>query len=102
MFLRLALSVRFEPLLCHPERPALVFHRAKETGFVSFMTGRADLFDLDQQRIAIAIEGDVFDRLGVAAGFAFPPEFLARAAPEMGLAGREGLFQRRAVHPGHH
>ena len=75
--LRLDLSGRFEPLLRHLARPALVFHRAKETGLVAFMTGRADLFDLNQQRVAIAVEGDVLHGLGVAAGLAFPPEFLA-------------------------
>src|ERR1051326_8822403 len=93
---------RLQPRLGHPERRPPVLHRAEETGFVSFMTGGTDLFDLDQQRVAVAVEGDFLDRLRVAAGFAFHPEFLARAAPEIGPAGFDGLFQRRPVHPGHH
>ena len=66
------------------------------------MAGRADLFHLDQQRVAIAIKRHIFDRLRVPARFAFHPKFLARAAPEMRLARRDGLLQRRAVHPRHH
>ncbi len=66
------------------------------------MTGSALLFDLNQERVAVAIEGDVFHVLRVAAGFALHPIFLARAAPEVGLAGFDGVFERGAVHPGHH
>src|SRR5439155_3408617 len=66
------------------------------------MTGGADLFDLDQERVAVAVERDVLDLLYMAAGLAFHPELPARAAPEMGLAGFDGFFKRSAVHPGHH
>src|SRR5208283_6068272 len=45
---------------------------------------------------------DVFDLLNMAAGLALHPEFLPRAAPEMGLAGLNRAFQRGAVHPRHH
>lgn len=66
------------------------------------MTSRADLFDLNQQRVAVAIERDVFHRLRVAAYLAFHPEFLARPTPEMRLARLDGFLQRSAIHPRHH
>ena len=47
----------------------------------------------DQQRVAVAIERDVFHGLGVAAFLALHPVFLARAAPEVRLAGLDGVFQ---------
>src|SRR5262245_48538655 len=66
------------------------------------MASGADLFHLNQQSIAIAIESDVFHRLDVTAGFSFHPEFLARTAPEMSSARGDGFLERRAIHPGHH
>ena len=66
------------------------------------MAGRANLLDLDEQGVAVAIERDVFDGLGVAAFLAFHPEFLAGAAPEVGFAGGDGFFERSAIHPRHH
>ena len=66
------------------------------------MTGGADLFDLNQKRVTIAIKSDLLHVLSMSAGLAFHPKFLARAAPEMGLAGFDGLFQGSAIHPGHH
>src|SRR5437867_8901455 len=47
-------------------------------------------------------ERDVLDGLDMSAGLPLHPEFLAGAAPEMGLAGGDGGFERGAVHPGHH
>ena len=66
------------------------------------MARHAGLLDLDEQHIAVAIERDVLDGLRVAAFLALHPEFLARTAPEMRLAGGDGFFQRRAVHPREH
>ena len=66
------------------------------------MARRADLFHLNEQRVAIAVKSNVFDLLHMTAGFALHPEFLARAAPEMRFACGDGLFQRGAVHPRHH
>jgi len=63
---------------------------------------RAGLIDLDEQHVAVAIERDIPDGLRVAAFLALHPEFPARAAPEMRPAGRDGFFQRRAVHPREH
>jgi len=78
------------------------FDRAKETGLVTFVAGGADLLDLDEQRVAIAIERNVFDGLGVAAFLAFHPEFLTGAAPKMRFARGNGFFERSAIHPRHH
>ena len=79
-----------------------IFDRAEKARLITFVACRAGLFDLDEQHVAVAIERDVLDGLRVAAFFAFHPEFPARAAPEMGLAGGDGGFERGAVHPGHH
>ena len=79
-----------------------IFDRAEKARAITFVARRAGLLDLDEQHVAVAIERDVPDGLRVAALLALHPEFLARAAPEMRLAGGDGLFQRRAVHPRHH
>src|ERR1039458_9510712 len=68
----------------------------------TFVASRADLLHLDQERVAVAVKCDVLDGLSVGAGFALHPELLARPAPEMGLAGLNGRFERGAGHPGHH
>ena len=81
---------------------AVAVHRAEKAGTITFVARRADLLDLNQQHVGVAIERDVFHGLRVAAFLAFHPEFLARAAPEMRLAGGDGAFQRGAVHPRHH
>ena len=101
-FLSIDLFRRFELRLGDFERLAVLFHRAEKARLVAFVAGRADLVHLDQQCIAVAIERDVLDRLRVAALLAFHPEFLARTAPEMRLAGFNGFFERGAVHPRHH
>ena len=84
------------------ERLALAFDGAEEAGFVTLVAGGAVLLDLDEQHVAVAVEGDVFHGLRVAAFLALHPKFLARAAPEMRLARRNGFFQRGAVHPREH
>jgi len=66
------------------------------------MTSGADLLNLDQERVSIAIKSDVFDRLRVPARFALHPVLLSRPAPEMGFARSNRFFQRGAVHPRHH
>src|SRR5882762_6580957 len=66
------------------------------------MARRAGLLYLDQKRVAVAVECNVLDRLSVAAGLTFHPELLPGPAPEMGPARDNRLFQRSAVHPGHH
>jgi hypothetical protein len=84
------------------ERFALALDGAEEAGLVALVTGGTVLIDLDEEAIAIAIEGDVFHGLGVAAFLAFHPEFLTGAAPKVGLAGGDGALQGGTVHPSHH
>src|ERR1041385_8608299 len=54
--------------------------RPEEAGLVAFVTGRADLLDLQEQRVPVAIEREVLHRLGVAALLALHPELLPGAA----------------------
>jgi hypothetical protein len=76
--------------------------RTEKAGFVTFVAGSTNLFDLNEDRVSIAIKCDVFDGLRVTAGFPFHPEFLARTAPKMGFSGGDRFLQGHSVHPGHH
>jgi len=100
-FLAVNISGRFKHGLGGFEGIASV-NGTEETGSITLVTGGADLLDLDEQRVAVAIERDIFYGLGVAAFLAFHPEFLAGAAPEMGFAGGDGFFEGSAIHPRHH
>ena len=55
----------------------LAFDRAEETRFIAFVAGRAGLLHLDEQTVAVAVEGDILDGLRIAAFLALHPEFLA-------------------------
>src|SRR5436189_6483342 len=66
------------------------------------MASSADLLDLYEQGVAITIQRDVFDRLGVAAAFSLHPELLTRAAPKVCFASGNRFLERGPVHPGHH
>src|SRR4051812_8185617 len=92
LFGRLELRLRDLELL------AAVLDGAEETRLIPLVAGRAGLFHLDQQRVAIAIKSNVAHDLRVTAALAFHPEFLPRPAPKMGLARRNGRFQRSPVH----
>src|SRR5436190_17677547 len=63
-----------------------VFARSEKAGFVTLVTGRAHLFDLNQERISIAIKGDLLNRLRMSATLPFHPKLLPRPAPEMRFA----------------
>lgn len=57
---------------------AVLFQSAEETGAVSFMTcGAADLINLEDHRVLIAIDKDFFDDLCIAGLLAFFPEFVS-------------------------
>ena len=62
---------------CGLEGFAFVFYGTEETGLVALVTCGAVLLDLDQQRVAIAIERDVFHDLCVTAFLALHPELLS-------------------------
>ena len=100
-FLFVNVTRRLEHGLRDFERIA-AFNRPEETGFVTLVTSRADLLDLDQQRVAVAIEREILNRLRMTAFLTLHPEFLPGPAPEMGFAGGDGFFQRGAIHPRHH
>ena len=68
---------RLELRLGDLERFPLAFDRPEETRFISFVAGGAILFDLNEQTIAVAIERDLLDGLGIPAFFALHPKFLA-------------------------
>ena len=60
------------------------------------------LLDLDQQRVAVAVEEYAVQDLDVAAFFALSPELFAAAAVVTHATGFERFFPGLAVHPGHH
>lgn len=56
----------------------------------------------DQKRVAVTINTDIDDFLGVPAGCALVPKFLPAAAPEDRLAKGQGTSQTLGIHPRHH
>ena len=51
-----------------------------ETAAVSGVTGcAAELFHFEHDSVAVAVNGDIFDKLHVAAALALAPEFIAAA-----------------------
>src|ERR1035437_10995483 len=80
LLLPVDLPGRLELFFGDLERRAVTLDRAEEAGLVAFVAGGADLVHLDQKSVAVAVERDTLDGLGVAAAFAFHPELLARPA----------------------
>ena len=74
----------------------------KTTALARVAGNITDLVDRQQNSIAVAVIAQGLDLLNVARGCALVPKFLARSAPVVGLAGRQGLLDRLAVHPGQH
>jgi hypothetical protein len=76
---------------------------AEEAAFVSFVTCRtADLIDLEEDRVAVAIDVDGFHRLDVTAFFAFSPELLPAPTVIDRPAGGDGFGVTFGVHVGLH
>src|SRR5262249_12884064 len=76
---------------------------AEETAFVPLVAGgAADLMDLQEDGVGVAVEVDRPDVLGVAALLALAPELTAAAAEVTRPAGANGLLVGLAVHPGQH
>src|SRR6202012_1519615 len=90
--------IRIEPPLRVDKgqsRAALALvHRTIETGVPAGVTGRAGLFDLDPDRILIAIHPHLDHALSVAGAFALAPQRVAGAAEIPGLAAGDGFAQR--------
>ena len=55
-------------------------HVGVEAGAVAGVAGGADLVDLDQDGVGVAVQGDGLDVLDVAGGVALDPVLLAAAA----------------------
>ena len=64
---------------------------AVKTGAMPGMTGDALLLDLQQQRVAVAIDQEALQGLYLTGAFAFPPQALARARPVADAPGPQGL-----------
>src|SRR5690606_7581358 len=64
--------------------------------------GGADLVDLYEDRVAVAVQRDRLDPLLVAGGLALHPVLLAAARPVGAAPGGEGAVQGLVVHPAEH
>jgi len=64
--------------------------------------GSADLLDLQENRVPVAIDIDGMDTLDVAALFALPPEFFSAAAVVNRPTGLQRLAITLPIHVGHH
>src|SRR5262249_39140134 len=73
-------------------------HGAIKTRPSSGMAGAGDLFDLDPNRVLVAIDAHVDDALRVAGGLALFPQRVARATEIPSFAGGNGFRQRLRVH----
>ena len=73
-----------------------------EAGICPRMAGDTALVDAHEQRIAVAVIGDLLDLLNIAGLLPFLPETLAAAAVEPRQPRLDGLFQGLLVHVGEH
>lgn len=73
----------------------------KATG-ITFVAGRTDLIDLQQDGVRVAVHLDFANGLLVTAGLAFSPQLSSRAAEVDGAAGLHRFVVRGLIHPGHH
>src|SRR6266446_446521 len=66
------------------------------------VAGGTGLFDLQQQRVAVAIDERFDQSLRMSRGFPLAPQFLPRTRPIGDVAGRQRALERIPVHPRHH
>ena len=79
-----------DALADHNEFAVLIF--AEEAGVIAFVAGgSADLFDLENDRIEVAVDINFLDFLDISGFLAFSPEFLTGAGPVGGVAGLQGF-----------
>src|SRR5262249_55868456 len=86
--------------VCSP--PALLEDDVGETGTGAGVACDPDLIDLDEERVAVAVESDGPHVLVVPSGLALHPLVAPAAGPVRGGAGGEGTPQRRPGHPREH
>ena len=87
---------------CRRSRAELELEIPVKTTTVSGVAGGSYLLDLGEEGVGVAVVAELDEALGVTAGLAFDPEFLARSAPVRHLLGGEGAFDGFAIHPGQH
>ena len=74
-----------------------------EAGFVAVVaSGPADVFDLEQDDILIAVDPKFFNELGVAGFLALDPELVPGSTPISRFFCTEGMGQRLGVHESEH
>src|SRR5689334_4574411 len=78
----------------------LAADRAKEAVVPAGMTGDTCLLDLDQQRIAVAVDPEIDQFLHMSGSLALAPKRLARSRPVADPTRAHGLGDRITVHPG--
>ena len=76
-----------------------ITHHVEKATHRAGVAGGSCRMDFYQQGVAVAIVKYLDHFLGVAAGSAFVPQFLPRAAPEPSFAGFQCQPQRFGVHP---
>ena len=81
--------------------PGLIKLGIKAAG-IAGVAGAADLLDLEEEGVAVAVDKPAEDLLSVAARFPLLPELFAGAAPVVHVAGLNGVLEGILVHPGHH
>jgi len=91
-----------QPLVGDLKRSILVVDRAKEAALVTFVAGRSDLRDPQQNGVPVAIDPHLANTLLVAACLAFAPKFLTRPAEVNRPTGSQRLAQRFGIHPSQH
>src|SRR3990170_398851 len=79
--------------------PSSTRRRGAVTGGVA---GDAGLRDAQQHGIAVAVEAQLDQALGLPGGFALAPQSPARPRPIADPAGGQGLLQSLVVHPCQH
>src|SRR5580704_16724277 len=77
-------------------------HIRVEAGPVAGVAGGADLVDLDDQGVAVAVQRDRLNPLVVPGRVSLDPVLLAAARPVGAPAGGERAMQRLVVHPAEH
>ena len=74
----------------------------EEAALEAGVAGAADLLNLEEERVGVAVLEPAHHLLRVAARLALEPEFLPRPAPVVHEARLQRRAERALVHPGHH